>query len=128
MCVHHDCIRERYLFSIQRQEIEAELPYVDASGRGHCNPSTRVLGCRLLPEIWKDMDKMVLPSWLRAGPLEIGSTPSGKLSADQWRTTCTVHLVITLGKFWGIKPHDGHFYAMYKNFMDLVMAMKLATM
>lgn len=87
-------------YSMQHQEREAELPYVDASGRGHRNWPTRVLGCGLLPEIWKDMDKMILPSWLRAGPREVGSAHSGKLSADQWRTTCTVYLVIILGKFW----------------------------
>ncbi len=89
---------------------------------------TRVLGRGMLPEVWRDMNKTVLPTWLSAGPREVGTASCGKLSADQWRTTCTVHLVITLGRLWGAKTHDDRLYQMYANFMDLVSAVKLATM
>ncbi len=81
----------------------------------------------MLPEVWRDMTKTVLPTWLSAGPREVGTATCGKLSADQWRTTCTVHLVITLGRIWGTKTQDDRFYRMYSNFMDLVSAVKLAT-
>ena len=70
----------------------------------------------------------MLPSWLTAAPHEVSAAQSGKLSADQWRTTCMVHLVVTLGRLWGSKAHNDCFYAMFSNFMNLVTAVKLATM
>lgn len=88
----------------QQQEIQVELSYDPALGNSpdpHCC-QTRVLGHNMLPAIWHDMGKAVLPSWLPASPKEAGLAPSGKLSADQWRTTCTVHLVVTLGRTWGV--------------------------
>lgn len=88
---------------------------------------THVLVRSMLPEVWHDMNKTVLLTWLSAGPWEVGTAACGKLSADQWRTTCTVHLVIILGRLWGTKTHNDCFYQMYSNFMDLVSPVKLAT-
>ncbi len=116
----------------QQREMEVELPYNPALGNSPdpCPCRTRVLGRNMLPAIWQDMGKVVLPSWLPAGPKEVGLARSGKLSADQWRTTCTVHLVVTLGRTcnWGVLQCDSQFFAMYANFMDMVTATKLATM
>lgn len=79
-------------------------------------------------EVWKDMGKTLLPPWISPAPAQIGTSKTGKLSADQWRTTATVHLVVTLVRLWGVEPLDSRRYKMLTNFMDLVTATKLATM
>ncbi|KAI9434615.1 hypothetical protein H4582DRAFT_1818464 [Lactarius indigo] len=87
-----------------------------------------VLGRRTLAEVWVDMSKTTLPSWIGRAPPRLGDGRHGKLSADQWRTACTVNLVVTLVRLWGLKsPNDRH-YQMLDNFMDLVTACKLAMM
>lgn len=70
---------------------------------------------------------MTLPSWLEKPPGNIGSAGHGKLKADQWRTLCTVHMVITLGRLWGHKEatqEEGH---VLQNFLQLVVAVDQAT-
>lgn len=75
------------------------------------------------------MERTILPSNVTPVPKTIGSTRHGKLSADQWRTTCTIHLVYTLNRLWGNEPaEDSRHQAMLANFMDLVTATKLASM
>ena len=87
-----------------------------------------VLGRLTLEEVWADMSKTTLPSWIGRAPPMLGDGRHGKLSADQWRTACTVNLVVTLVRLWGLKsPSDRH-YQMLDNFMDLVTACKLAMM
>lgn len=88
---------------------------------------TRVLGKETLHALWSDMGKTVLPSWVTRGPKEVGTARCGKLSADQWRSTCSIHLVVTLIRLWGDEPRDSRFFLMLTNFMDLVSATKLAT-
>ena len=87
-----------------------------------------VLGEQTLAEVWADMSKTTLPSWIGRAPTRLGDGRHGKLSADQWRTGCTVNLVITLVRLWGLKPSDHRQYKMLVNFMDLVTACKLAMM
>ena len=87
-----------------------------------------VLGQQTLAEVWADMSKTTLPSWIGRAPPRLGDGRHGKLSADQWRTACTVNLVITLVRLWGLKPSDHRQYRMLVNFMDLVTACKLAMM
>ena len=89
---------------------------------------TVVLGQATLREIWDDMSKTILPSWLPSAPFHVGDGKHGKLTADQWRTFCTVHLVITLIRLWGYTPADGREYRLLVNFMHLVLATKAATM
>lgn len=87
-----------------------------------------VLGRVTLAEVWVDMSKTTLPSWIGRAPPRLGDGRHGKLSADQWRTACTVNLVVTLVRLWGLKsPSDRH-HQMLDNFMDLVTACKLAMM
>ncbi|KAL6303846.1 hypothetical protein BKA93DRAFT_734280 [Sparassis latifolia] len=89
--------------------------------------SRRVLGRRMLSIIWKDMDAVVLPSTLTPPPRRPG-TSSGKLEADELRTFCTINLTISLIWAWGSKPSDSREYRMLQNFMDLITAMKLASL
>lgn len=71
---------------------------------------------------------MSLPSWIGRVPSNLGSSQHGKLSADEWRTTCTVILVVSLTRQWGNKPLESRERKMLVNFIDLVVATKLAMM
>jgi hypothetical protein len=84
--------------------------------------ATAVLGKRVLPEVWRDREKTILPSWLSPIPAAAGSARTGKLTADQWRTLCSVHLVITLVRLWGNENPGDRKHDMLCNFMDLVTA------
>ena len=89
---------------------------------------TRILGRETLAEVWNDMKKTTLPSWCCPAPTQIGDGEHRKISADGWRTFCTVHLVITLGRLWGHSPPDSRRQKLLSNFYDLVHATKIATM
>lgn len=69
---------------------------------------------------------MELPSWVTPAPSNVGAPKSGKLTADQWRATCTINLVVTLTRLWGVEEADTRRYQMLSNFMDLVAAIKIA--
>lgn len=90
--------------------------------------TTAVLGKETMGEVWKDMKRTTLPPWISPAPAQIGTSKTGKLSADQWRTTATVHFVVTLVRLWGSDDPTSRQYKMLTNFMDLVTATKLATM
>ena len=81
-----------------------------------------VLGKHTLPEVWSDKARTILPSWISPIPSEAGSARAGKLTADQWRTLCTIHLVVTLIRLWGgCEPGDRR-RDLLTNFMHLVNA------
>ena len=87
---------------------------------------TRVLGRETLTEIWNDMERMGLPSWVAPAPHEPGTARHGKFSADQWRTFCTINLVFSLIRLWGREDKDSRKHRMLANFMDLITAVKIA--
>ncbi|PPQ75273.1 hypothetical protein CVT24_007401 [Panaeolus cyanescens] len=95
-----------------------------------------ILGEATLEEIRQDMAKLKLPTWVSPAPSHPGGAKSGKLTADQWKTFCTVNLVITLNRLWGksAQPDDEQCATrkrqgeMLENFMHLVSAVKLASM
>ncbi|KIK56755.1 hypothetical protein GYMLUDRAFT_173816 [Collybiopsis luxurians FD-317 M1] len=87
-----------------------------------------VLGIEMLTEVRKDMEKLNIPSWMAAAPNHPGEASHGKLTADQWRTLCTVNLPITLIRLWGSRPKDDRYHWMLQNFMHLVTALRLASM
>jgi hypothetical protein len=83
-----------------------------------------VLGKSILEEIWKDQDRLVLPSFVYPLPFHFGSqkrTPT----ADQWRSIGTIHLVTTLIRLWG--RDDGRKRAMLNNYMHLITAIHIAS-
>ena len=47
------------------------------------------------------MQKTTTPSWFNRAPKNFGTVKHGKISADHWRSVCTVNLVITLVRLWG---------------------------
>ena len=91
------------------------------------NQFGRVFTGRVLEEIRKDISTVHIPSWLERPPANVGSAATGKLKADHWRTLCTVHMVITLGRLWGRASSSVNEKAALENFMHLVAAVDLAT-
>ncbi|KAI9459243.1 hypothetical protein BJY52DRAFT_1223234 [Lactarius psammicola] len=87
---------------------------------------SRVLGRSRLKEIWNDMEKTTLPSWCSPAPPQIGDKAQGKISADGWRVFCTVHLIVTLGRLWGLRPAESRERQLFANFCDLISATKIA--
>ncbi len=61
---------------------------------------------------------------MESPPRNLGSASHGKLKADQWRTACTVSLVITLVRLWGFQ---GDKFDILQNFADLSRAVRFAT-
>ncbi|KAJ3529757.1 hypothetical protein NM688_g7809 [Phlebia brevispora] len=86
-----------------------------------------VIGRGILAEIHNDIESIVLPSWIGRIPSNLGSASHGSLSADQWRTACTVNLVTSLGRLWGPCAANSNEHQMLDNFMDLVYATKFGT-
>lgn len=66
------------------------------------------------------MKRTVLPSWLSPVPREVGAPNAGKLTADQWRTFCTIHLVVSLIPLWAIYSPGDYHHDMLENFLHLV--------
>jgi hypothetical protein len=96
-------------------------------GRVRKNESA-VLGAGVLAKVQHDMARTQLPYWVSPAPREAGSTQVGKLSADQWQSFCSIHLVVTLIRIWGHSGLESRFYKMLQNYMDLVTAVKIASM
>lgn len=86
-----------------------------------------VLGAGVLEEVVADIKRPTLPNWISPAPQGIGSKKQGKLSADQWRTLCTVHLVITLIRLWGGGGPEALSRTWLDNFLALVVAIRYAT-
>jgi len=59
-----------------------------------------VLGHSILEEVWKDQQRLILPSFVFPAPSDLGDEKR-KLSVDQWRSVGMIHLVITLVHLWG---------------------------
>lgn len=76
--------------------------------------------------VWEDMCCTELPSWIGSAPSDWGTASRGKISADHWRTICTIHLPITLIRLWS--NDTGRRRDLLLNFMDLVSAVRIANM
>jgi len=66
------------------------------------------------------MERTILPSWLSPVPREVGAPSAGKLTADQWRTFCTVHLVVSLIPLWATHSPGDYHRDILVNFLHLV--------
>lgn len=76
--------------------------------------------------VWEDMGNTQLPSWITPAPRDWGTSRRGKLSADNWRVICCIHLPITLIRLFG--SSDGRPRLLVDNFMHLVSAVRIAAM
>ena len=81
----------------------------------------------MLQEVRSDIAVTVLPSTLGRAPVNVGSAGAGTLSADEWRTLCTVHLVVTLTRLWGTYPQGEERRDYLDNYLDLVTAVRYGT-
>lgn len=80
-----------------------------------------------LVQVRLDMSATVLPTFLSRAPPEVGSASAGSLTAEQWRTLCMVHLIITLVRIWRVLPITDKRHQALTNFIDLVAAARLST-
>ena len=81
----------------------------------------------MLLEVWKDMAKTTLPSWIARAPHNLGSPSHSKLKADQWRTACLVNLLIMLCRLWGHSNVTEKDAVLLLNYLLLVTAVHWAT-
>jgi hypothetical protein len=88
--------------------------------------STSVLSRDIVDAVRSNMEKMQLPSWVAKPPYNWGEKKRGKMSADQWRVLCTINLPLTLIETWA--RGDERQQAMLKNFMSLVLAVRIASL
>ena len=92
-------------------------------------PDEEVILCKdMLSQIWLDMRRTILPSGISPVPREVGSPSAGKLTADQWRTFCTVHLVVSLIRLWGSDTAGSRRFRILDNFLHLVTLTNLLHM
>ncbi|KAJ3831695.1 hypothetical protein F5878DRAFT_521886, partial [Lentinula raphanica] len=85
----------------------------------------------LLEEVWADMARSILPSWIQPAPRKWGIPATGKLSADEYKVVCSISLVITLIRVWGYGNKEGpqsRRYQMLLNFLDLVRSLHVLFM
>lgn len=87
-----------------------------------------VLGKDVMEAVWADMALTELPSWVSDVPPNWGTPARGKLSANNWRVICTVHLPITLIRLWGGDNTPKPWRDFLENFMDLVCAVQIANL
>jgi hypothetical protein len=105
------------------------LPPEDPGQKQKISPSnSAVLGKDVMEAVWADMALTELPSWVTKAPLNWGTATRGKLSANNWRVICTIHLPITLIRLWGGDDLPDSRRAMLENFMDLVRAVQIANL
>ncbi|KAI0657552.1 hypothetical protein C8Q70DRAFT_919435 [Cubamyces menziesii] len=95
---------------------QEENPYADSVFTG-----------AVLDAVRRDIAAVTLPSWLPRPPRNLGSASHGKLKADQWRTVCTVNMVITLIRLWGASSATNDEKLALTNFLHLVAAVDQAT-
>ncbi|KAJ3863506.1 hypothetical protein EV359DRAFT_82317 [Lentinula novae-zelandiae] len=83
-----------------------------------------VIGRDLLEEVWADMKRTILPTWIQAPPPNWGTPAQGKLSAEEYKVVCSISLVITLIRVWGYGTEDAQSrrFQMLLNYLDLVHA------
>ncbi|OJT10865.1 hypothetical protein TRAPUB_12619 [Trametes pubescens] len=84
--------------------------------------SQHAIGQDTLSAYMEDRSRMILPSWMNAPPLAFGTKQHGKLSADQWRTLCTVNLPVTLIRTWSFQEERR--VKMLENFLHIVEAVE----
>jgi len=116
-------------FSCQVEEsIPSEFPEKSTQGRKATSSTGAVLGKDIMEAVWADMARTELPSWVTDVPRNWGTAARGKLSANNWRVICTVHLPITLIRLWGGDDAPEDRKHKLQNFMDLVCAVQIANL
>ncbi|KAH6907045.1 hypothetical protein BKA70DRAFT_1428553 [Coprinopsis sp. MPI-PUGE-AT-0042] len=84
------------------------------------------LGQDTMHEIWADMARTRLPSWVTPAPKDWGTVRRGHLSADNWKVICCIHLPITL--IWLHGSSTDRKRDLLENFMHLISAVRIASL
>jgi hypothetical protein len=108
--------------------VEQHVLSPENSGQGRKTTTGAILGKDVMEAIWADMKHTELPSWVTNAPYNWGTAARGKLSANNWRVICTVHLPITLIRLWGGDDAPEDRKCKLENFMDLVCAVQIANL
>lgn len=90
--------------------------------------SWEALGKSVMQAVSSDMQRTQVPSWIKKPPIDWGQARRGKLSANNWEVICTIHLVFTLIRLWGVRASSERKRAMLRNYMDLIQAVRILTM
>ncbi|KAA1478723.1 hypothetical protein DENSPDRAFT_861912 [Dentipellis sp. KUC8613] len=129
-------VRKGYIVSIAQYEpsrklnvpVPSDKPVFEFSLAARPDATdTSIFTSDLLEQIRLDMKQTSLPSWAGRPPHNFGSKSHGKLSADQWRTICSVNLVITMVRYWTKEGTTDRQRSLLNNFLDLVIAVDLLT-
>lgn len=67
-----------------------------------------VLGQKVLAQVREDIRITTFPSHIKRTPENLGRTDHGKLTAEEWFSTCWYSLVITLPQIWSAPIFDGN--------------------
>jgi len=110
--------------------VEEHVPSPEDSRQGRKTRSATgaILGKDIMEAVWVDMKHTELPSWVTDVPYNWGTAVRGKLSTNNWRVICTVHLPITLIRLWGGDDAPEDWKRKLENFMDLVCAVQIANL
>ncbi|KAF9455301.1 hypothetical protein BDZ94DRAFT_1327649 [Collybia nuda] len=121
-------MNKKEIFSALIDKINSDKVALETLASYHTpKPSNHaVLGIDIMEAVWADMKNTQLPSWIGTVPHNWGTAARGKLSADNWRVICTIHLPITLIRLWA--QETGRRRDILENFMDLVAAVRIANM
>ncbi|VDC03736.1 unnamed protein product [Peniophora sp. CBMAI 1063] len=101
--------------------------YTKALARLPGNGRSAILGKNRLAEVWSDMDRTVIPTWVGHAPHRFGDKQHRKAGADDYRIFVTINLVITMIRLWGPLHPGSRERALLNNLMDLVSATNLAS-
>ncbi|KJA13951.1 hypothetical protein HYPSUDRAFT_150983 [Hypholoma sublateritium FD-334 SS-4] len=112
------------LFKIERDPMSQELLRSFTTMARDKIQVSAVLGKDVMACIWRHMAACQLPSWITPAPRNWGTSEHGKLSADNWRIICTIHMPVTLIWLW--KEETSRKKSLLENFMHLVTSARLA--
>ncbi|KAG8941302.1 hypothetical protein FRC04_004621 [Tulasnella sp. 424] len=76
-----------------------------------CHPTRRtgaVLGQNVLAQVRNDIRNTTFPSHIRRTPENLGRADHGKLTAEEWFSTCWYSLAITLPRIWSAPTFNGN--------------------
>lgn len=135
-----------FLDSVSHPEQRRDLGYVNSSGHvvrpiqmgqqtqktPRRQKATVVLGPQVLAEVRIDMSRRNIPGDVGRTTTRPGEVKWGKLTADEWKNLCVIHLPFTLTRLWGglessEDADDRRKYRMLRNYLHLVEAVSFAT-
>ncbi|VDB92163.1 unnamed protein product [Peniophora sp. CBMAI 1063] len=93
---------------------------------GSARKKSVILGRRRLLEVWADMARTIMPTWMGKAPFHMGDGKHRKASADDWRLFVLINLVVTMVRLWGKYPAMSRERQLLDNFLHLVSATKIA--